>query len=871
VTDEIDDDLLAAAAKVGAVDTADWETAASARPDLRETLARLELLDRLATAHRTARAEPDEMPDADPVTRAERTPPVFTWGILRALDRIGEGSFGEVWRAYDPSLHREVALKLRLTDPARASSLAASATVGTGMRRSLDEARRLASVRHPNVLTVYGAAEHEGRVGMWTELIRGETLEARLARTGPLSPRETAAIGADLCAALAEVHRAGLVHGDVKPTNVMLETRGEGPPRVVLMDFGAAHESRWQPTPKLGAPAGTPLVMAPEVLAGGDATTAADLYSVGVILFHLLTGRYPVEAATLDELRRRVARGERQSLDALRPAPPRALRRAVEHALAGEPAARPRDAAALRQELLATITPHGTRRVALLAGGVSLAALLATGLWVWRTFGGDPLMHSTPVPEGSDPGLFVPTSWTLAGPAQHWNATKRIESAGDVNGDGYDDLLVSDIDYTSHLDSQGEVRLYMGSAQGLSETPAWRDTGHFEGGLFGHNFASAGDVNHDGYADVLVQERGYRDGKRVCSAVSLYLGSPHGLEMRPAWVHLGPGDGTYFGDGLAGIGDVNGDGYDDVAIGETLAKHQFEEEGAVYVFLGGPHGLATEPQIVLYGGSTKAQLGWSVRRVGDVDRDGYADLLVGVAYWTGKERECGAARLYRGGPHGISATPMWSTEGDEEREWLGQEASGIGDVDGDGYPDFIVGGHGWSSWGMINRGVIELWRGGPRGPRHDPDARFEGRSSASGLGGFARWAGDFDGDGYADLVLTSPMYSPSPDRRRAGLIEILRGGPHGIRRAPAWVRVGTHGDDLLGYSMAFPDVNGDGRPDLVIGEPGQVDSLGAGRIRLYLARGGPAPARASRGAHATRVAPRGPVAAEHATAATPGH
>src|SRR5262249_28751713 len=220
-----------------------------------------------------------------------------------------------------------------------------------------DEARRLASVHHAHVLTVHGVAEHDGRVGMWTELVRGETLAERVRREGPLDPREVAAIGADLCAALAEVDRIGLVHGDVKPANVMLEAAAEdaGRPRVVLMDFGAAHD--WRASRAFAISTGTPLVMAPEVLAGGEATPAADLYSLGVVLFHLLTGRFPYEARTLEELRALVERGERPRLSTLSPRLPRALERAIERALSPEPAARPRDAAALRELLLRSIAP----------------------------------------------------------------------------------------------------------------------------------------------------------------------------------------------------------------------------------------------------------------------------------------------------------------------------------------------------------------------------------------------------------------------------------------------------------------------------------------------------------------------------------
>jgi hypothetical protein len=243
---------------------------------------------------------------------------------------------------------------------------------------------------------------------------------------------------------------------------------------------------------------------------------------------------------------------------------------------------------------------------------------------------------------------------------------------------------------------------------------------------------------------------------------------------------------------------------------------------------------------VIHGGAVKAHLGWSVRRTGDVNHDGYADLLVGLAYRSGRSRETGEVRLYLGGPGGIAAQPAWTRQGEEESEIYGQEVSGIGDVDGDGYGDFMIGAPGWSSHGMARRGLIEVWRGGPNGPGIVPMARFEGRSANSALGSFARWAGDLDGDGLDDIVLTSCYYSSSQALRRIGLVEIRRGGRGGIPRTPLWVKAGPHGEDLMGYSVAFPDVNGDHRPDLVLGEPGYTVGHAGGRLYEYLSTLGPA-------------------------------
>ena len=143
------------------------------------------------------------------------------WGALELRRKIADGGFGTVYRAWDPALEREVALKvLRTAD--RSWSV-------------IQEGRLLARVRHPNVVTVYGVDEYEGTVGLWMEWVEGLTLTQVLAARGVLGGQEAALIGIDVCRAVAAVHKAGLLHRDIKAHNVMREADG----RVVLMDFGA--------------------------------------------------------------------------------------------------------------------------------------------------------------------------------------------------------------------------------------------------------------------------------------------------------------------------------------------------------------------------------------------------------------------------------------------------------------------------------------------------------------------------------------------------------------------------------------------------------------------------------------------------------
>jgi len=247
---------------------------------------------------------------------------VGTWGPLRLIQRVGQGSFGEVYRAFDTTLEREVALKLLLPR---------GVDKETEAKALLREARALARVRHPNVVPVYGVDTHDGRVGFWSDFVHGKTLSALLAAEGPFGAREAALIGVDVCKAVGAVHAAGLLHRDIKAANVMREAGG----RILLMDFGLTHDH--DATQYLS---GTPVYMAPELLAGAPASIASDIYALGVLLFHLLTGKYPIDGSSISEIKSSHESGRRQTLLDVRPDLPEQLARVVELAANPEPSKR---------------------------------------------------------------------------------------------------------------------------------------------------------------------------------------------------------------------------------------------------------------------------------------------------------------------------------------------------------------------------------------------------------------------------------------------------------------------------------------------------------------------------------------------------
>src|SRR5205085_1899440 len=227
---------------------ADWELLESSDGLDASTRGALKDLERMASFNRDLQRA--GAPDAA-VEQAGAAPE--RWGHLMLLEPVGAGAQGEVWRAWDATLQRQVALKFLATEGTR--------TVSSDL---IAEARALARVRHPGVVAVHGVAEHGGRTGMWMEWIEGLTLAREIERRGALPAREVARIGVELCSALEALEGAGVVHRDVKPANIVLEAGG----RVVLTDFGLG----WRPAldDTRARTSGTPLFMAPELLGGGE-------------------------------------------------------------------------------------------------------------------------------------------------------------------------------------------------------------------------------------------------------------------------------------------------------------------------------------------------------------------------------------------------------------------------------------------------------------------------------------------------------------------------------------------------------------------------------------------------------------------------
>jgi len=262
-------------------------------------------------------------------------------GRYQVERELGRGTMSIVYKAFDPRIDRYLAVKVLREKFARDV---------TSRQRFLREARSAGGLGHPNIVTVFDVGQIDGLPFMAMELLEGDTLDDRLNEETPLSVEEVLEIGIQLCSALSYAHERGVIHRDVKPANVYFDA-GSGVAK--LLDFGIAGVSSQEPGPAAdrGLIAGTPAYMAPEQISGDSQDARCDLYSLGVVLYRLLSGRLPFDEANLSEQMARVVREPPPPLEPINADTPVELIEVTHRLLAKKPAARYNSADEVLNEL----------------------------------------------------------------------------------------------------------------------------------------------------------------------------------------------------------------------------------------------------------------------------------------------------------------------------------------------------------------------------------------------------------------------------------------------------------------------------------------------------------------------------------------
>ena len=416
-------------------------------------------------------------------------------------------------------------------------------------------------------------------------------------------------------------------------------------------------------------------------------------------------------------------------------------------------------------------------------------------------------------------GLVLPPSdtigWMAVGEQALSEFGKSVCTAGDVNGDGYDDFLVGQHYFSGPEYREGRVALYFGGPTGPADSPDWTFEANQENATLGISVSTAGDVNNDGYADIILGAHTYSGPLGNEGAAFLFYGSPTGPGSSPDWTFIGDQSGGDFGGSVADAGDLNNDGYGDVTIGAVFYSNGETGEGRAYVFLGSASGLSLTPDWVQEGQLAGAQFGGDVSGAGDVNSDGYDDLLVGARKYTSTVNSEGGLFLYYGGPSGPSATASWTYFSGAMQAKLGQNVSGAGDVNGDGYADIIAGAHNYSG-PETDEGKVYVFYGSPTGPGSTPDFTFESNLENALSGNQVADAGDVNDDGYGDIIFGSREYSNGETSE--GRAFVFYGSSTGLHPEDYWYAESDQEQAFFGYSVASAgDVNGDGANDVIIG------------------------------------------------------
>jgi len=484
-----------------------------------------------------------------------------------------------------------------------------------------------------------------------------------------------------------------------------------------------------------------------------------------------------------------------------------------------------------------------------------------------------------------DPLITTP-AWEYPGGQAHALAGRMLSTAGDVNGDGFSDFAIGISSYDGPLGgNQGRVLVFHGAPAGPAATPDWFAEGETDSCSFGAAVSTAGDVNGDGYDDLIVSAPRHDHGDGSQGTVYVFHGSPSGL-TGPEWsVRAFPPDTSWaFGLYVALAGDVNGDGFSDVVIGDYHHDGTVPDAGAAWVYHGSPSGLADSPAWVTEGEDETGYYGVAVHTAGDVDADGYDDLLVGAPRYGAAD--IGRGYLYNGSARGLSSTPSWVQEG---TSWgrFGNTVSLAGDVNGDGYGDILVGslnsahlypgsaagpgeeiwsrvgvepttylGTGLGTAGDVNGdgladflvgepwsmevggiGQVDLYYGSRLTISTDPDWVFVSDQAETRLGEMLATAGDVNGDGFSDFLAGASLYSGAFERE--GCAYLFLGCGEGPRATPGWVVETNQAGALFGQAMASGgDVNGDGCEEILVGAPGyDLGQVDEGAAFLFLGHG----------------------------------
>lgn len=363
---------------------------------------------------------------------------------------------------------------------------------------------------------------------------------------------------------------------------------------------------------------------------------------------------------------------------------------------------------------------------------------------------------------GGGPG-GLSLRWTTGSGEKGAGYGSAVSAAGDVNGDGFTDIIIGAPQYKNDKTQAGAVFVYHGSAAGLSATPNWSFVSQQGAANLGIAVSSAGDINGDTYADVIIGASDYLSGTILVGAALVFLGSETGLASAPHQILMGPQTNARFGYAVAGAGDINRDGFADVLVGAPYFDHTTTDAGAAFAYFGSENGLVQPAGWWVAGSQPAARLGAAVAG-GNLNNDNYADFIIGAPQNTVTQTEEGSALVFYGGPAGPADVPGWQVNSGQSLSGFGGAVASAGDVNQDGYADLLIGASRYSS-DQSEEGAAFLYFGSAAGLNQTPGWQTEGNKAEATFGFAVAAAGDINGDQYTDVIIGAPQYKTESDIR----------------------------------------------------------------------------------------------------------
>ena len=421
---------------------------------------------------------------------------------------------------------------------------------------------------------------------------------------------------------------------------------------------------------------------------------------------------------------------------------------------------------------------------------------------------------------GSESGIGVTADIILEIDQANAEFGADVGTAGDVNGDGYSDLIVGARRWENSTAtfSEGAAFIYLGSPTGINTTFDQLLESNTASAFFGSNVSTAGDIDNDGFSDVIVGAYLGSFPTTQEGAAFIYRGTPTGLVFKHR-LDINHG-GAHFSRSVSAGGDINGDGYSDIVIGAPQFDDLAQNDGRALVYYGSASGFGTgaafntPPDVTLSGsGIQSSAFGWSVSCAGDLNGDGYSDLAIGSFRDRNGQQDEGRIYVYHGSSTGLLTAPSTTIESNQIGAWMGRSISNVGDMNGDGYADLAIGAPRYN-----DEGVVDIHLGTPTGINSIRDIRLQIGNAGANFGEAVRSAGDVNGDGYSDVIVGANFFGSQ------GAAAIFHGGAFNVENNPSTQVLGDVTMDHLGETVAgVGDVNGDGFSDVLVGAPDASD------------------------------------------------